>query len=336
MHEELVGHYQKFREGKQYPQKLWVPPLAIIFSGIPDKITQSLIRNCTETFRFPMLGQESEKHVIKDNSGNPQILTESINTMSRQGLPIHVFKSCQEAIQPRGISKPEESIFFEHTLEVNNSLDQITRSFFLQISPYIFKKGKLVDRYYYFFDLCQKLDIENILVTGACIYYYQGRRQLEDIDTVVSNLRDLEKISSATGKPLESTSSKVGIMKYVNLGEVDILSDLRLAYKEDDNKSIYADFNFTELKSDAQRVNLFGLPALITSPEMTVLMKMYLGRYGVDEWGLPKDDYEDTRGVIISQNVDLASLEKRAKKLGALDRVILGEKILGLDQKRKE
>jgi len=81
MHEELVGHYQKFREGKQYPQKLWVPPLAIIFSGIPDKITQSLIRNCTETFRFPMLGQESEKHVIKDNSGNPQILTESINTI---------------------------------------------------------------------------------------------------------------------------------------------------------------------------------------------------------------------------------------------------------------
>lgn len=335
--------YQEFRKDKKYSQRTWTPPLNIVLFG-EEVVTSTLARECAETFRFPQIDGkllEAENYlarvgeqavqalpggvVVWGDLQGKEVSKETVDVLSRQGLPVHVFNIDSEK---RGGEVGQLDFLSNHHINVKGSLEEITRDFFLQLSPLVFKKNNLVEKYYYFHDLCQGLGSKSVLVTGACTYYYQGRRPLEDIDTVVSGVGDLEKISASTGRPLESTTSKVGMMNYVNLGEVDVLSDLRLAYKNAEGNSVYTNFPFEELAKGARKVRLFGLPVMLTSPEVTVLMKIYLGRYGVDDWGLPKDDYEDARGVVESQKVDFPSLKQRARELGMLERFALGERIL--------
>lgn len=217
-----------------------------------------------------------------------------------------------------------------HQLDATVSDNQIARNFFTSISPYCFEDKQLAEKYYEFRDICQELKIPHILISGACSYIYWGRRPLKDLDILVPGKENLQRIGDRIGQKAEHLVSSYADTNYLNVSEgVEVVSDLWvLSSSGEDQKRI--PFAFDDLASDAQEIRFLGEKCTIMSPETLILFKFALGRFGIDQWGHHKDDYEDARGVLISQSVDLAKLRERAKQINALDRVVLGEKILGL------
>ncbi len=204
----------------------------------------------------------------------------------------------------------------------------LTRDFFRTISPLCFEDPALADDYYRFVDLCRTVGVEHMLVSGACSYIYWGRRSLKDLDVIVPSLEDLKELSTKTNLPIQPLKSSFAFTNYFEFSSsVEVVSDLEVLYEDDEGQQGIR-FSYQEMLQDSRIVRFMGEDVRLMSPEMLVIFKFSMGRLGIDQWGKHKDDYEDARGVIVSQNINSDSLESRAKKIGALDRVLLGKKIL--------
>lgn len=216
-------------------------------------------------------------------------------------------------------------------IDGNGTIPEVSRNFFRILSPIGFENPTLAQDYFNFRDICKVLRVPYILISGVCSYIYWGRRALKDIDILVPNLSGLKKLSKKVNLPIEEIRSSYAKSRYLNFSSgVEVVTDLSVVYKDEDGKKGETPFTFEELNKDARQVRFMGEKCKIMSPESLVLFKFCLGRFGIDDYGHHKDDYEDARGVLISQNIDLESLHRRAERLGALERVALGKEILGL------
>lgn len=213
----------------------------------------------------------------------------------------------------------------------NRTISEVSRNFFQIFSRIGFEYPTLAQDYFQFRDLCQELGIPHILVSGVCSYIYWGRRALKDIDVLVPSLDALKKLAEKVSLPIEKIRSSYANSQYLNFSSgVEVVTDLSVVFKRDSEEKREIPFTFRELDRDAKLVRFMGEKCKIMSPESLVLFKFCLGRFGIDDYGQHKDDYEDARGVLISQNIDFGSLRRRAKRLDALERVVLAEQILGL------
>lgn len=217
-------------------------------------------------------------------------------------------------------------------IDGNGTVPEVSREFFRILSPISFENPTLARDYFHFRDTCKVLRVPFILISGACSYIYWGRRALKDIDILVPARNSLNKLAKKVNLPIEEIRSSYAKSRYLNFSSgVEVVTDLSVVYKNEDGGKGEVPFTFEELKRDARQVRFMGEKCKIMSPESLVLFKFCLGRLGIDDYGHHKDDYEDARGVLISQNIDLESLRRRAERLGALKRVVLAEQILGLE-----
>lgn len=206
-------------------------------------------------------------------------------------------------------------------------VDQMIRQFFLRFTPDCLPRKTIAENYYRFYDLCREKGIPFLIIAGACTYYYWGVHPLYDIDVVVPSIKEMEILAQKTeGQINRNSASKIGVMNYLDLGDVDVLSDINLI---SDREGIGKQrlFSFAELFEDSWQVDFFGVKSRMTSPEMTILMKFFLGRFGMDNWGVPKDDYEDGWGTFLKQGINLNNLRLRAHGMGILEEVDLAEQI---------
>ena len=216
-------------------------------------------------------------------------------------------------------------------IDGNGTVQETSRKFFKMLSPHCFENPTLAQDYFQFRSVCQESNIPFILISGACSYIYWGRRALKDIDVLVPSLPDLEKIAKRAKLAVEHVESSYADSQYLNFSTgVEPVADLSIIYKDNKGQKKFVPFTFDELATDSKTVRFMGEKCTIMSPEALVLFKFCLGRFGIDDYGHHKDDYEDARGVLISQNIDWSHLRKRAKRLGMLERVDLAEKILDL------
>jgi|SRR3989344_2559578 len=235
------------------------------------------------------------------------------SSLSTLHLPVLLL---EEENNPQTIFKKDLSL----------STDQNLRRFFLQFTPKCFTE-EIAKSYYHFYDLCQETKTTFIVVAGGCTYFYWGVYPLHDIDVVVPSVDDSENLASKIGNEIHyASSSNVGVMNYLNLGDVDVLSDVIL-YSDREDKRRERLFSFDELAEDAMEVDFFGVKTKMTSPEMTVLMKFYLGRFGIDKWGVIKDDYEDGWGTFIKKDLNIEKLRQRANRMGIEEELELAERV---------
>lgn len=334
MSKERAEQYLAFREKIQKKEMMDKRNLVIILNGATDDARAQLLLDASETLHLPTLQISSfnepksfERFLqsmpphgfvtadLKENTPEQELLVE---WAGKQGMDLHSF----------GLTKSVKDIEGAniHQLDINN----LTRSFFEEVSPFVFEDPKLAEKYYQFKDICNKKNIPYIFVAGACSYIYWGRRPLKDLDILVPDQASLKIIGEEIGESVEHLVSAYADTHYLNFSEgVEVISDLKVLYKEQDKQRI-VNFSFDELNKDKKEVRFMGENCHLMSPEMLVLFKFSLGRFGIDQWGHHKDDYEDANGVLISQNVNLASLRHRAARMSALPRIALGEQILNL------
>lgn len=334
MNEERADQYLSFREKIQGKENMDKRNLAIVLRGASENIRTQLLLDTAETLHLPPLYMSNfgaadpfEKFLqsmpphgfviadLKENAPEQQVL---VKWAANQGMSVHTF--CLDGTA-KGIEEGDN-----HQLEQNN----LTRSFFQEVSPFVFEDPKLAEKFFQFKDICEKKRIPYIFVAGACSYIYWGRRPLKDLDILVPNQENLRQIGEEIGQTVEHLISAYADTHYLNFSEgVEVISDLKVLYKEGGKQNVI-DFSFEELDRDKREVRFMGESCHLMSPEMLVLFKFGLGRFGIDQWGHHKDDYEDANGVLISQNVNLESLRQRAERMGALPRIALGEQILDL------
>lgn len=220
-------------------------------------------------------------------------------------------------------SSNEGVVFDKETL----GSQSVIREFFRRFTPDCLPRKSIAASYYNFYDLAEEEGVPFIVVAGGCTYYYWGVHPLYDIDVVVPAISHLERLSEKSGNSVCYNSvSDIGNMNYLNLEDVDVLSDLTL-YSNWNGKRNERNFSFEELFKDSLSVDFFGIKTRMTSPEATVLMKFYLGRFGIDKWGIPKDDYEDGWGTFMSQGIDRDCLSLKARDMGITEELELAEKI---------
>lgn len=225
-----------------------------------------------------------------------------------------------------GFSKSHCQIF---TFNGNKNLIELSQDVFCQISRLCFQEPGLAEKYFYFREVSHKLHIPHIIISGACSYIYYGKRSLKDIDVVVPKKTDLEKLSRIVNIPVIKSSSFCANMSYLNLKEVDVNSEIEIFWQEGGkNKVVNIDFN--ALLRDARKISFLGVDCLVASPEDTIIFKFCLGRLGIDDFNDFKDDFEDVRGLIISQPINWPLVYEKAKKMGALARIKRGKKLLGI------
>lgn len=337
MSKERIEQYLAFREQAVKKESMDKRNFVVVLKGFPEIVQSKLLLDVSETLHLPHLaastfkGQFSFEDYLKampphgfvtgDLPGSQDEQIALLKWSLRQGMSLHFCHSEQVFIEIMG-----ENVY-SHRLNGDN----ITRKFFQELSPFCFEDPKLAEKYFQFLDICKEKKIPNILVAGACSYIYWGRRPLKDLDILVPSKKDLEAVASEVDGKIEHLISAYADTNYLNFSEgVEVISDLKVLYEDEQKRKIVVPFDFKELESDAQNVRFMGESSWLMSPEMLVLFKFSLGRFGVDQWGHHKDDYEDASGVLVSQNIDLDALRKRAEKLSALPRVALGEKILNL------
>jgi len=202
---------------------------------------------------------------------------------------------------------------------------QLSEEIFNKISELCFQEPGLAKKYFYFRNISQKLSIPHIIVSGACSYLYYGKRSLKDIDLIIPSKSDLGKLSKITDIPVIKSDSSCASMYYMNLKEVDVNSEVEVFWE-----NCRVKFDFNELIKDAKSIPFLGVSCLVMSPEDLIIFKFCLARFGIDDFNDYKDDFEDVRGVIISQPINWEKLHKKAIKMGALERVKAGERLLGL------
>lgn len=205
--------------------------------------------------------------------------------------------------------------------------DQLSSSVFIKISELCFEEPGLVEKYFYFREIVNRLKIRHLIISGACSYIYYGKRSLKDIDVLVPSKEDLEKISNAAGGAVIKSDGSKASMYYLNLREIDVNSEVVVRWQEG-RKQKEVPFNFNNLYKDSKSINFLGINCPVASPEDTVLFKLCLGRLGIDDFNDYKDDYEDVRGLVISQPINWNILHRKAQDLNVLERVFKGEKIL--------
>lgn len=215
------------------------------------------------------------------------------------------------------------------TFDSNKDLIELSQDVFCQISRLCFQEPGLAEKYFYFREVAQKLHIPHIIISGACSYIYYGKRSLKDIDVVVPKKTDLEKLSKIVNMPVIKSSSSCANMYYLNLKEVDVNSEIEIFWQEGGkNKVVNIDFN--TLLKDARKISFLGADCLVASPEDTIIFKFCLGRLGIDDFNDFKDDFEDVRGLIISQPINWSLVHKKAQKMGALERIKRGKQLFGI------
>lgn len=207
-----------------------------------------------------------------------------------------------------------------------DGLNISNREAFIALSQQFLKRGSLAETFFKFHDVCRDLGVDYAAVAGACTYYYWGGWPIYDIDVVVPSAEQLQKLANVYKVDIQETESGIGRMKYLNLGDVDALTDLELKYT-DRIGTHRKEFSYRELAGDVVTGNLFGEDFRMAAPVETVLLKLYLGRFGVDAWGIAKDDYEDGLGVLQDQQITFELIEREAVKMGIIGRVEIGKKI---------
>lgn len=308
----LTNEYAEFRGENRTIKDPCIPPQVILLNGYPENAEQSLLSNIHETFKLPILLQGNKYALERIQHG----LVFGVKEVNNLGI---------EAIM-EWTRRNNLALRLVDCVDSVQTIQQINRNFFKSSTGWFFQKAGIAETFYHFSDICTDLSLDHVIVAGACTYYYWGGWPLWDIDTVVASSADLEAVAKRDGRQVQSTSSTVGKMNYVDCGEVDVVSDLILSYYEGGNR-VENDFSFSELIADAQTVRLFGEGCLMTSAEMTVVMKFYMGRFGKDPWGVPKDDYEDGIGVLFAQGLNFGNIFNRAKRLGIEGRVIVAADI---------
>lgn len=308
----ILTEYTEFRGANKTIKPLSIPDRVVVLEGYPADIEHRLLAGITETYKLPDLMKAAPNGLASINHGV---------VVGREGIEQYG----KDVLNGWRLDSQLQLKVSRFGGEYSTQLE-IVRSFFREATPWFFKKGKLADTFYRFSDACETLDVNHVLVAGACTYYYWGGWPLWDIDTVMNSIQALNKLARLNHKQVDCTESDIGKMKYVDFGEVDALADLTLSYRED-SKKVDTDFSYQELTADARCIRLFGQECQITSAEMTVLMKLYLGRFGLDKWNVPKDDYEDGLGVLVSQDVSLDAIIKRAQRLGIVERIETGIEI---------
>ena len=245
----------------------------------------------------------------------------------KTGFELKVFSLIKEYPSSSEVFKILKTYTKIYTLETNNNFKELSRDFFQIISKFCFQDSKLAEKYFSFKDLCQRLKIPFIIISGACSYFYDGKRSLKDIDVVVPSRQDLRKLSRKTGVSIIESSSSCAKMYYLNLKEIDVNAEVKVFW---DQSGKQVSFDFYDLLKDAKQIKFLGEECLVMSPEDLIIFKFALGRFGIDDFNDYKDDYEDIRGVIISQPVNWETLKKKAEKIGAWERVVFGKKLLGI------
>ncbi len=345
--EQKAQEYQEFRRPRGEYTYMDKRNRIIALLGGDAPLIANMAVDVSETLHLPTLSsrdvgstaelksrlEDAPPHgyVLDSIPGNVDDLEVVEGWSKEHGMVVHLY-SVDGQLDDNQKAVVEEAR--KRGLDVNNlsgsSLDDKSKDLFRKISPFCFEDPNLAEKYYQFQGVCQKLGIPHMLISGACSYIYWGRRPLKDLDILVSSKEMLDAIGKEIGVGTEHLVSSFADTNYLNFSEgVEAVSDLAVLYKDDESQH-RVEFAFDDLMSDAKSVRFMGTSNTLMSPEMLVLFKFALGRFGIDKWNHHKDDYEDARGVMISQSIDLNSLEERARKIGALDRVLLGEKILSL------
>ncbi len=334
----MVQDYQQFATSKGDVQKRFIMDKRNVILQIttpPGFDRTLLLRDAAEALHLPVLNRA----LLIGSIDVPDIdIARSLSQYLSDAPPHgHIIGDLPavEVVQEVLSAYSDKSGMMLHSLVVESGRSQEdgTRDFFRKLAPICFEDPSLAGDYYDFLDTCKKLDIEPVLISGACSYIYWGRRALKDLDVLVPNLDKLQALALSRHLNVEHLVSSFADTQFLNFSHgVEAISDLVVLVKED-NGVRRIPFTYKDIMSDARKVRFLGEQCTLMSPEMTVLFKFALGRFGVDQWGQQKDDYEDARGVFVSQNINLGSLRRRAEQIGALDRVILGEKILQLGDK---
>lgn len=261
-----------------------------------------------------------------ENQDNGQTV---LDWARKRGLPIYVFKIGRLNSQNKGLLQILQGYTKTKVTALKSTLSfsEMIRQFFTILSPYVFQDPKLASQFYYFKDLCKRLNIPFIIISGACTYIYGGKRSLKDVDVCVASKEDLKTIAKAVKKEVSPVESSCARTYYLNLKEIDVNAEIEVLFNE---KQKSGRFDFAEIQQDAREVTFLGEKCLVMSPEMLILFKLALGRLGTDDFSDYKDDYEDARGVFISQPIKQESLHRRAEKMGLLDRIKEGERTLGI------
>lgn len=324
--------YRAFREGLQ-PRELMENRSFIITLEVPQNFNKTpLLQDLSETLHLPILSRQ----MLGLNESTPeqnviQSLRNYLSSQPPHGWVIdNLFNTKGEKKVVKDWSKENNLTIHSIDANLDKNRESITRGVFIELSKFCFEDRNLAAKYYEFRDICKRLSIPHVFIAGVCSYIYWGRRPLKDLDILVPTLDDLKTIGEEVGEKVEHLVSSYADTQYLNFSEgVEIVSDLVVIFKENGEEKRIV-FPFEELMKDAMRVRFLGEECHVMSPEMLIIFKFSLGRFGIDKWGHHKDDYEDARGVIISQNIDFVKLEERARKLGAYDRVVLGGKILNI------
>lgn len=336
--EQQALSYRNFRISESQNKIMDKRNLAIILD-CPPKYRDVLLSDLTETLHLPPIVPD----IISQNtqllphgyifSGYPKekVDVDRVQKWSKESkINLHVVKviDCSKFESSGDLLKDADCI--KHEIEMNEGVDEVSKNIFRKLSPYCFEDPNLADDYYKFRDTCEKLNTDHILISGACSYIYWGRRPLKDIDVLVPNLEQLKNLGFTVNQPVDHLVSSFADTQYLNFASsLEPVCDLAVFSDIDENK-VRINFDWSDINEDSKEVRFLGVKCKLMSPEMLVLFKFCLGRFGIDKWGKHKDDYEDARGVIISQSIDWNKVEQLAIKLGALDQVKKGKKILDL------
>lgn len=338
--QDQTQSYRDFAKAKEelVPAVMDKRNVVISVSRFAHPKRSQLLQGIAETLHLPLINSamldNGLKPLLYDNPPHGYVFDELPTSteelavvegwLAEVGMTMHTV----DVSGSKRLTVPSKVKTIQHVLDTKNA-ESLERQFFRAISPHCFEDPNLADDYYRFVDICLKLNVPHILIAGACSYIYWGRRPLKDIDVLVPSHDDLKKISTEADKPIEHIISPYADTQFLNFSSgVEPVSDLVVTYDSQGTQQ-RVPFTFDELMSDARTVRFMGESCTLMSPEMLVLFKFSLGRFGIDQWKHHKDDYEDARGVLVSQTVDWNSLEKRARRLGAFERVALGRKILG-------
>lgn len=292
---ETIEAYQKFKTANPIKKEKWQPDALIV---VPKSADQ-LIVDITNTFHSRRIKSPDDgAGVLAINNGNTLIL-------------------------PPG--------FERQIVQLNDPANRMgkasnNREIFQDLSQRFLKRGTLAESFFKFIDVCKDQNVDYAAIAGACTYYYWGGWPIYDIDVVVPNSEHLQRLINVYGGEIQESESGIGRMKYLNLGDIDALTDLELKYTV--GSTIHRrEFSYDELIGEGKQQRLFGENINLADPISTVALKLYLGRFGVDPWGIPKDDYEDALGTMVDQRIAWDALEAKGHQMGILDRIHLGKKI---------
>lgn len=279
-----------------------------------------------------MLKLNPKRGFIFDNSITSNNLDELINWHKTNNIELVFFaiKELKETDEKTEINSLLANCisthgFKVHILDPQERFDILSRKAFEVISEKCFQEPGLAKQYFLFKDSTAELGVPFLIVSGACSYLYYGKRSLKDIDVIVPSKDSLEQIGSKFKSQVSWSEGSKAQMYYLNLKEIDVNAEVEIL---DEDKIIK--FNWDFLNKNSTEVSFLGEQVNIMSPELLIIFKFSIARFGIDDFNDYKDDYEDVRGVFISQSIDFRKLESLAKEVSATEKLEYGLKLLGI------